>query len=341
MRAIEAACGVGPGPAGRVARKLVVDAEALEQTLWRILLDWPRCVGAPADEHALKRLRKQLGALRGGVFADAQWCRPGGVDVSADVGQLLGIVETVADDAAGVLFGAVDPAAALCDRRSFEGWFANARTPTPSVLRWVVSHDRLGFAADGSGPVSELDPESVGERLARDDDGAYCALPDLEGEVPQTGALTRWADAGLVRELQAVYGGGLATQLAARLFEVMALVTALRGHLRQLAREAPEPGPRRPNSPPSNADGRGWDGSTPLADGSSTKSTCRRTHRALPDPGAHRVELPPRRATGARSAGSPRGRCRRGERGDRVAGLGHRSLRRLRADGRRGVRCTR
>jgi hypothetical protein len=243
LRAVEAACGGGPGPAGRAARKLLVDSEALEQTLWRILLDWPRSVGAAADEGALKRFRKQLGAVRQWVFADVQWRRPGGVVVNVDAERLAGTVEAVAGEVAAILFGDVDPGDALRDRRHFENWIAAAPTATAAVLRWVASHDRSDFGAAGTRAGPEPDPACVAERLAADDDGAYCALPDLDGEVPQTGALARYSDAALLRELLAVHGTGLSTQLAARLFEVMALVAALRGQLRELAPEAAQPAP--------------------------------------------------------------------------------------------------
>lgn len=238
MRAVEAACGGGPGPAGRAARALVVDAEALEQTLWRILLDWPRSVGAAGDEAALKGFRQQLGALQRGAFADAQWCRPGGTAVNTDALHLGDIVESVAGQTTAILFGGVDPADALRDRRSFERWIADAPSGAAGVLRWVVAHDRVEFGAVETGPGAELDAGLVAERLATDDDGAYSALPDLAGEVPQTGALTRFRDAALLRELLPTHGTGLLTQLAARLVEVTALVAALRGELHELAAEA-------------------------------------------------------------------------------------------------------
>lgn len=46
LTAVEAALGMVPASPQLAARRFLVAAESLEQTAWRLLLDWPRCVGA-------------------------------------------------------------------------------------------------------------------------------------------------------------------------------------------------------------------------------------------------------------------------------------------------------
>ena len=85
LRAVEAALACGPGPAGRAARSLLVAVEALEQSLWRILLDWPRCAGGRADLDSLARFRRRLSKLQRSVFSERRWNRLGGARVVVQI----------------------------------------------------------------------------------------------------------------------------------------------------------------------------------------------------------------------------------------------------------------
>jgi len=237
LRAVEAAFDCGPGPAGRAARSLLVAFEALEQTLWRILLDWPRCVGGRADVDALKLLRKRLAELQRGVFADFRWNRLGGAPMHANTKALAGAAEFLIRDIDELIFGGVRSGEVLKSRGDFDAWIRGGGSPIASVFDWVASNQLEGFGGAGIQPANEFDAEYICDRLARDDAWEFCGQPDQRGEVLQTGALARLANTPIVRELHGEHGHGLSTQLAARLLEVPTLLGDIREQIRALAPE--------------------------------------------------------------------------------------------------------
>jgi hypothetical protein len=224
--------------------------EALEQSLWRILFDWPRCAGGHGDAESLGRLRRQLRVLKNGVFPEKKWDRLGGAQVKADDGELLAAVETIAGDVDEIVFGGVCGRTLLSSRSTFEEWVGEARCATADVLGWVRSNGLEDFGGGEIRLARDFDTEYISDRLANDDTWEYCRRPDDHGEVHQTGALAHWADAQLIGELQVDFGYGLTTQLAARLLEVVSLIDTMRESILALEPEAT-------NGSPSIATGRG------------------------------------------------------------------------------------
>lgn len=237
LRAVERAFECSPGPAGRAARALLVAVEAVEQALWRILLDWPRCAGGEPGVGALKGLRDRLRALPRAVFPDGRWVRLGGTPVNADSEALLAAVEELAAEVDAVVFGGARGGEVVASRSAFEAWLRSGLSQTATALDWVYANGLAGFAGAGIRPAGASDAEYVSDRLAREDGDDFDGLRDPEVGAPQTGALSRCADAELIRELHAEHGYGLATQLAARLVEVVSLVDGVRDHVRALAPE--------------------------------------------------------------------------------------------------------
>jgi hypothetical protein len=216
---------------------LLVGFEALEQTLWRILLDWPRCVGGRADEHALKLFRKRLAEMQRGVFADFQWNRLGGARLHGNTEALARAVESLTRDVDERLFGGARSGEVLKSCGDFDAWIRAGSSPTAAVFDWVASNQLEGFGGVGIQPANGFDAEYIRDRVARDDAWEYCGQPDHHGEVRQTGALARHADTPLVRELHGEHGFGLSTQLAARLLEVPTLLGDIREQILALAPE--------------------------------------------------------------------------------------------------------
>jgi hypothetical protein len=200
--AAEAALGFTPAPAQVAARRLLVAAEALDQTVWRILLDWPRCVGAAPALESLKRLRRRLASLRPLLFPDPAWNRIGGARLTPNHVELavaLGEIESGVNEA--VLGGEQ-----WDDRRSFERWLRAAMTPAAMTLRFVSDGNLASFGCCAVMPLSEFDADAIGE----------------------TGALARLWLHPLVTVLRADYGNGILTRLTARVLETSVLVTELR-----------------------------------------------------------------------------------------------------------------
>jgi hypothetical protein len=229
LRAVESAFDCPPGPSGRSARALLVEAEALEQALWRILLDWPRCAGGDADPGALKTLRGRLRALPRAVFPDGRWIRLSGAPVDGDSQALLDAVAALAADVDTVVFGGARGREVLTSRPAFESWIRSRCSTTAAALDWVRTSELADFGGAGIRPAVDSDAEYVSGRLANEG-GDFGGLREPGARAPQTGALSRCANAPLVRELHAEYGYGLSTQLAARLVEVGSLLDGLREH---------------------------------------------------------------------------------------------------------------
>ncbi|MDG4552830.1 MAG: nickel-dependent hydrogenase large subunit [Candidatus Competibacter sp.] len=240
LAAVETALGMVPAPPQLAARRFLVAAESLEQTAWRLLLDWPRCVGASPALEPLKRVRQLLSILPLKLFPDRAWHRIGGarlaparMDLATMLDQLqLAIHQAVCDDATRNDWP-------LTDRRNFERWLRRASTPAALTLRCLCEQ---GLADFGRGTVEALpafDLAVLERRMAAADGDAFCARPDLDGAVHETGALARLWVHPLIADLRADHGNGLLTRWAARWVELDGLLTELR---RQWVRLEEHPG---------------------------------------------------------------------------------------------------
>jgi len=117
------------------------------------------------------------------------------------------------------------PAGCLDDADSYRRWL-----PSPSPLAGLhrpLFVDDSDFGAVAFDPLAAADDGQIGEALLQS--GAHFAsLPDLDGRVPETGALARNADHPLI----AAQGNGLGARLLARLIEIRATPALLRALLR-------------------------------------------------------------------------------------------------------------
>lgn len=111
------------------------------------------------------------------------------------------------------------------DDKSYRRWLSS-ESPLAQLLRPSLMGDGA-FGAIALCSLSAADDVRIGEALRRD--GAHFAVrPDLDGQVPETGAWAR--NAG--HPLLAALGGGLTARLVARLIEIRAAPAQLRALLR-------------------------------------------------------------------------------------------------------------
>lgn len=241
LQAAEVALGLTVAPAQTAARQILVTAEALEQTVWRLLLDGPGCIGARPALEDLKQLRATLAALRSLLFPDPVWMRVGGARLTPDrlgLAAALDEIEKIVDRAVlGLTPTAGSP---WQDRGAFEAWVSTAASPAAMILRWASERGLADFGRSAAEPLPEFDPAWLARRLARDADYSFCARPDDAGAVGETGALARcWAHP-LIAALRAEHGNGLFVRLTARVVECGALVAELREQARVVRDENPE-----------------------------------------------------------------------------------------------------
>ncbi len=228
LTAVEAALGVVPPSPQLAARRFLVAAESLEQTAWRLLLDWPRCVGASPTLDTLKRLRQLLSILPRKLFSDLTWNRIGGARLAPARADLAAMLDQLQHEIHQVVCGdATRNGWPLTDLQSFESWLRHASTPAALTLRCLCEQGLADFGRGTVEPLPAFDLAVLERRMAAADGYAFCARPDLDGAVHETGALARLWRHPLIADLRADHGNGLLTRWAARWVEMDGLLAEL------------------------------------------------------------------------------------------------------------------
>ncbi|MGB5062697.1 MAG: hypothetical protein WBQ37_02910, partial [Candidatus Competibacter sp.] len=229
LAAVEAALDIVPVPSQLAARHFLVAAESLEQTAWRLLLDWPRCVGASPALDTLKRLRQLLSVLPLKLFPGLTWNRVGGTRLVPALADLATMLDRLQQTIQQAMCGdATRNDWPLSDRRSFERWLRHVSTPAALTLRCLCEQGLAGFGRSTVEPLPAFDRVVLERRMAAIDGYAFCARPSLDGAAHETGALPRLWDHPLITDLRADYGNGLLPRWAARWVELDGLLTELR-----------------------------------------------------------------------------------------------------------------
>ena len=228
LTAVETALGFTPAPPQIAARHILVAAEALEQTAWQLLLEGPRCIGVTPAFERLKRLRSLIAALRPQLFPDPSWNRIGGAQLRPDQVGLAATLTAIAECLQPAIWGEPALGQPWQERRDFEDWLSRAATPAAALLRQVQDCGLANFGRCTIQPLPTFDLPRLAQRLAGDDSQTFCAQPDWEGVVHETGALARRWNEPLITALRADHGNGLLTRWAARALESHALLAELR-----------------------------------------------------------------------------------------------------------------
>ncbi|RUQ33935.1 MAG: hypothetical protein EKK68_02715 [Candidatus Competibacteraceae bacterium] len=228
LTAVETALGFTPPPPQTAARRFLVVAEALEQTAWQLLLEGPRCIGLTPAFERLKRLRSLIAKLCPQLFPDPIWNRIGGARLQPDQAGLATTLAEMGECLHPAIWGEPALGQPWQERRDFAHWLDQAATPIATLLRQVQDCGLADFGRCATTPLPTFDPEQLAQRLAGDDGQMFCARPDWEGVVYETGALARQWDEPLIAALRADHGNGLLTRWAARALESRALLAELR-----------------------------------------------------------------------------------------------------------------
>jgi Ni,Fe-hydrogenase I large subunit len=210
--AIAAAQGIEAPAREQERQALDVTLETLQEGVWRLLIDWPKAMGEPAQVPAVAAVRHASSAVvDGGATLDAL---------------LLLADETLREHVYGM---PADAWLASTDLAALDRWLDDGATLPARLLR------RLRDEAPGLGRSDvALMPDATLENLRQsliDDletDPDFARLPRWGGVPAETGALARQARAPLIAALLERDGRTASTRFVARLVELAVLVRDLR-----------------------------------------------------------------------------------------------------------------
>jgi Ni,Fe-hydrogenase I large subunit len=198
------------------ARTELVDAEIVHEYLWRMLLDWPRAVGAAGSAPMLAKVRARLAeALDASAWAmryAPQRPERGESRWDAVRAELAGLL---ADDVLDAPQGALD------DRAGFTAWLESGKS---SLARTVaqLSTESADMDAPGVPPLPCMTSALAAGEIARrlDDDERFSGEPEWGGSPRETGARARQHAHPLIAELTNGPSGPILPRLAARIVEL-------------------------------------------------------------------------------------------------------------------------
>ena len=196
--------------------------EALQDTFWHLLIDWPNTMGEAPCATPVAAARFQIAAAMRATD---------GTPRLHDRAALRELGDRLSAIAAQTVFGM--PPAAWLDLASVDAlaaWCARRGTVPATLLGPLLAAQlALGRSA------TPLMPAAYGDALLRviapamRDDPAFCSAPTWAGDAVETGGLARMRHEPLIIALQQRFGNAVVTRIAARLIELARSLQELEG----------------------------------------------------------------------------------------------------------------
>jgi coenzyme F420-reducing hydrogenase alpha subunit len=218
--ALEAAQGLSLDGDVAERRHIAVALEALQESLWRLLIDWPEALDEPPLVAPLRVVRQAAADVeRGHLTIDA----------------LLAEIERVASEHVY----AQSSASWLAQHPdSLDQWIATAGTlPARLVRRLQSEMPGLGRSDVPLMPPATLAALETALLPYLQRDAGYALAPHWDGVPVETGALARQSGHPLVAAFVAREGRTAAARFVARLVELAASIDALRSQPRNAVRQ--------------------------------------------------------------------------------------------------------
>ncbi len=213
-------------------RELAVRLEALQEGMFRLLLDLPQAAGLAGDVAPVAAARRAVAAALTAL------------DAGDDA---IGVGRTAAATLAPVFAAHVHGMAAgewlaLDDAEAIDRWVATSPTPPAAVLRALAREaPGLGRSDVAPLPVAGAAALAVVLRPAMDGDPAFAHAPHWQGAPAETGSFARRGAHPGVAALVARDGATAAARIVARLTDLAALLVALDGDAGGAGGAAAEP----------------------------------------------------------------------------------------------------
>lgn len=207
LAAVSAAQGNSLAQIAQLERALL--CEAIQEHLWRLLLDWPKLLGLPQQQPQFVRWHAALNAVAAGQ-GDAEALR-------AELHlHLLGMTEAEWRQ---------------CDSyERLSKWMRAGRGLCATVFAALEQKESaLAFAhaAEASSLLPELSAAAAAQIYAGHIDHHFAAMPLHEGSAMETGALAYRQHTPLLLDVLRLYPTRLSARLLARLLDVLEGIAAL------------------------------------------------------------------------------------------------------------------
>jgi uptake hydrogenase large subunit len=227
--ALEAATGVTPPRETGLWRNRLVQAEAIQESLWRILLDLPKAAGREPMMAPYVELRRRLARGLSGVLSEDTWKIAGGRIAVPDGLAWNTLAEDIeiflSDHVLGIPLRAwLD----ICTRQELESWLETSATPIVASLG-LIWRGRENGGENDTRLLPALDQAEILEHIVArlETDGRFAQIPQWQGDPAETGPMARMKDHPLLRELLRQDGPGVFVRLLARLLEIATLTAGL------------------------------------------------------------------------------------------------------------------
>lgn len=228
VMAAEAALGIEVAGSLRAARMRLVLGEAIQEHLWRVLLDWSRQAGRQPRAQLMTELCAGIGQMAKPLIATGGWKTIGGrLDADYDDARLA-FSRVLKDALRREVFGC-DPARwlELDTQQELEAWYEDTDTLAARILRSLAQCARFGASKVAAMPSpNKIWLQEIAE--AMHEDPAFSHQPNWRGAALETGALARQRQHPLLRALTAAEGNSVFSRVVARLIELMRLADAMR-----------------------------------------------------------------------------------------------------------------
>lgn len=227
--ALEAATGATPPRETGLWRNRLVQAEAIQESLWRLLLDLPKATGHEPMMAQYVELRRCLARGLEGILSTAAW-KTAGARIEVTDGHAW---KTLAQDIEKFLSDHVlgIPLRAWLDIRTcreLESWLATRATPIVASLG-QIRRKKESLGENDTRLLPALSRAEMLEHIVArlETDRRFAQIPQWQGDSAETGPMARMKDHPLLHELLRQDGPSVFVRLLARLLEMATLTAGL------------------------------------------------------------------------------------------------------------------
>ena len=218
--AAEAALGIEVAGSLCTARTRLVLGEAIQEHLWRILLDWPRQTDLQPRVQPMMKLCAGISQMAKPLLATSGWKTIGGRRDADHDDAWRAFSRMLTDFLQREVFGG-DPARwlELDAQQELETWYEDTDTLAAQILRSLAQCARFGASKVAAMPSpNKIWLHEIAEAMRVD--MAFSHQPNWRDAALETGALARQGQHPLLQALDATEGNSVFARNVARLVEL-------------------------------------------------------------------------------------------------------------------------